>query len=201
MDEPISRKALIIITIFIQSAVLLIASLCIRVGNIDLLPSFAFQNRDLAYGLLTGAATALISFLCLTVGKNLPLFGDLRKMSEEFLAPLMSRLNPIDMLLLSALAGFSEEVLFRGILQQQLGMAGASFLFGFVHDPTFKQKGYMILATFAGIALGYLYQWTGSLWSCVAAHTFHNVVSMLILKYYIKTSPTPSESNSNDLPE
>ena len=83
------------------------------------------------------------------------------------------------------LAPVVEEMLFRGVfLRSFLQRYGpwraillSSLLFGLVHfDP-----GHMILATLLGIALGWLYYATRSLWPSVIAHAFQNAGVMLYL--------------------
>ena len=87
------------------------------------------------------------------------------------------------------LAPVVEEMLFRGIfLRSFLHRYGpwtaillSSLLFGLVHfDP-----GHVVLATLLGIALGWLYYATRSLWPSVIAHAFQNSGVML----YLKLSP------------
>lgn len=201
MDAPLSRNALLVVTIVLEAALLLVAAVWIHFAHIELLPTFAYKVQPILLGVLTGCGTVALSFLCLTVGKRIPMFADLRKMSEEFLVPMMAKLNVFDMLVLSMISGFCEEVLFRGIIQAQLGIAGASILFGIFHDPTFRQKGYVLLATVAGLVLGYLYQSTGNLWSCITAHSLHNAISMLLLRYLIKPTTTKSDTATTQKPE
>lgn len=187
MDTPpLSRNALIIITIVLEAALLLVAAVWINLAHLELLPSFGFKTAPILWGLLTGCGTVALSFVCITYGRRIPMFLELRKLSAEFLVPMMSKLNVFDMIFLSLISGFCEEVLFRGVLQAQMGIAAASVLFGIFHDPSFRQKGYIVLATAAGVALGYLYQTTGNIWSCITAHVFHNTVSMLLIRYTIK---------------
>ena len=190
---PLNRTSLLIVSMLLEGALLLVAALWMAVSQIPLLEKMQPSLSAVGFGIATGIATITFSMVCLTLGKNWPFLKDLRKMSEEFLAPLMSKLNPFDILLLSVLSGFCEEVFFRGILQAELGLVGASLIFGVFHDPSLKQKAYVVLASLAGLALGYLYQYTDNLWSAIAAHTFHNAVSMMILRYWIKPTPENDE--------
>ena len=83
------------------------------------------------------------------------------------------------------LAPVAEEMLFRGVFLRSFlhrhwpwtAILLSSLLFGLVHfDP-----GHMILATLLGIALGWLYYVTRSLWPSVIAHAFQNAGVMLYL--------------------
>ncbi len=182
----LNRGSLLTVTLVLEGALLLVSAVWIVLAQIPLLPKLTYNNSAIFYGLATGLGTVLVSMACITLGKNLPLLRELRKMSEEFLGPLVANLGLFDIILLSLVSGFCEEIFFRGILQAQFGVVAASVIFGIFHDPSLKQKAYVILAALAGLALGYLYQATGNLWSCIVAHVFHNAVSMLILRYWIK---------------
>ena len=80
------------------------------------------------------------------------------------------------------MAGFCEEVLFRGFilkgLQTRLGKNWAlvmtSALFGIFHILPHK----MIATGLIGLWLGYLYLKTGSLWANAYAHAFNNAIAL-----------------------
>ncbi len=80
------------------------------------------------------------------------------------------------------MAGFCEEVLFRGFilkgLQTRLGKGWAliitSALFGIFHILPHK----MVATGLIGLWLGFLYLRTGSLWSNVYAHAFNNAIAL-----------------------
>lgn len=137
-------------------------------------------------GLLVSLATTGFSLFSLTLGKGIPVLRELRKMSEEILAPIVEVLGPADIAFISLVSGFCEEVLFRGVVQSQIGLFPASLFFGLFHDPTFKQKSYVLFTIIAGVVLGYLYQQTGNLWSSITAHILHNFFALLLLRYLIK---------------
>ncbi len=79
----------------------------------------------------------------------------------------------------SLLAGFGEELLFRGVVQagfEQLFGAGAALLlaslcFGLVHAIT---PAYFVLATLMGLYLGLLYQLTGNLLIACLVHALYD---------------------------
>lgn len=204
--EALSRNSIIAISIVLESALLLGAAAWIYLGQIMLIPKFQFSISAILWGLAVAAVSTTVSILCVTLGKRLPIFAELQKMNEEFLIPLVSMLSPFDILFLSLLSGFCEEVFFRGLMLPQLGLFTSSIVFGIFHDPLFKQKAYVILASLAGVALGYVYQQTGSLWSCITAHAVHNFIAMLALRYFFKPNPngqgdSKPKDKSNDLSE
>jgi membrane protease YdiL (CAAX protease family) len=185
----LSRNAILSISITLEAALLLVAAIWMPYANVSLLPKFHFATTAILWGFVFAFASATISILCLTLGKRLPLLNELKTMTDEVLAPIIAQLCPADILLISVVSGFCEEVLFRGIMQAQFGLWITSIIFGLFHDPGLKHKAYVILAALAGLGLGYVYQLTGNLWSCISAHIMHNLISMLLLRYWNK-SPT-----------
>jgi membrane protease YdiL (CAAX protease family) len=93
----------------------------------------------------------------------------------------------ITLLLVGLLGPIAEEIFFRGFvlpgLIKRLGVGRAlvisSLVFGLFHiDPG------AIVPTFAlGLALGWVYVKTGSIWPAIFAHGLHNTVAVLIAKY------------------
>jgi hypothetical protein len=77
-----------------------------------------------------------------------------------------------DLFLLSAIAGFSEELLFRGLLQPWMesawgmaaGLLGSNLIFGLVHAVT---PWYALLAALVGVYLGLALDYGGGLYDFV----------------------------------
>ncbi len=95
----------------------------------------------------------------------------------------------VSVLIVGVLAGFSEELFFRGALQRLLGMASrnkhvavwlTAFVFSAVHFQFFGFVPRMLLGAF----FGYLLWWSGSLWLPVIAHVFNN--SLVVISEYAK---------------
>ena len=122
---------------------------------------------------LLSATAAGRALLALLATRNQTLFGKL---------PLWT------MLLMAALAGVCEEVLFRGWLQPIAGLGLASFLFALVHFPP-NRYAWRHPATWAmvalyfpvGLALGWLYQWRGNLLAPIVAHALSDALGLFAL--------------------
>lgn len=84
---------------------------------------------------------------------------------------------------ISLLAGFGEELLFRGVIQAGLeqpagavaALVIASLLFGLAHAVTLA---YFVLSTLMGMYLGILYQVTGNLLIVCLVHAFYDWVAV-----------------------
>ncbi|CAM9897233.1 unnamed protein product, partial [Heterosigma akashiwo] len=87
-------------------------------------------------------------------------------------------------LLLSIAAGVGEEVLFRGLLQngvgiklgQSIGLAVASIIFGLLHNVT---PVYALIATIYGFYFGFIYLATGNLAIPMIGHAFYDLVALI----------------------
>jgi membrane protease YdiL (CAAX protease family) len=184
--EALSRQAIFTTTIILEASLLLIAAIWLHFSNIHLLEKLQIVPTAFLWGLGAATLSTLLTVILIILGKNIPGLIELRKMSEETLAPLLHKFNFVDILLLSVVSGFCEEVLFRGVIQSQGGIWATSLAFGLFHDPSLRQKAYVIFACLAGLGLGYLYNSTGNLWSAISAHVVHNFCAMLMLRYWMK---------------
>ncbi|MEJ2688634.1 MAG: CPBP family intramembrane metalloprotease [Deltaproteobacteria bacterium] len=92
--------------------------------------------------------------------------------------PLLIELNQAEKIYISVLAGFSEELLFRGFLQPLWGIVVASLIFGALHAATF---GYFILATLMGFYLGGLLHYSGDLLVPISVHALYDVFALNLL--------------------
>ena len=116
-----------------------------------------YANAAVFYGIL-GTVPLFILFLLLQQMTAEPVVT-IRQLLLQTLAPGLLRCNWGDLFILAAIAGISEEVLFRGVVQPWLesawgmnaGLIASNLLFGLVHAIT---PLYLVLATVVGIYLG-----------------------------------------------
>ncbi|MGP3608261.1 lysostaphin resistance A-like protein [Anoxybacteroides rupiense] len=71
---------------------------------------------------------------------------------------------------------FTEEWLFRGVLQTRFGLLVASLIFAVLHVRYLAKWFSFIMVMLLSFFLGYLYAWTGILWVTISAHFFINFV-------------------------
>lgn len=92
------------------------------------------------------------------------------------------------LLVIAVLPAVGEELLFRGIVQQQLTIIfnrphlaiwAAGFLFSFIHFQFFG----FIPRLFLGVLFGYIYYWTGNLWLPILMHFINNCATLLIVNW------------------
>ena len=111
---------------------------------------------------------------------------EIKRLLAEFVRWLCAGRSTLELAAISGVAGFSEELLFRGTLLEGilhhfgsswLILAGSSLLFGLAHAITLT---YFVLATGAGIYFGVLVMATESL---VPAMVAHSVYDFVVLSY------------------
>jgi uncharacterized protein len=140
---------------------------------------------------LIGWTNELNSYLTLPEGlsflekwmKNAENQGEL--ITEAFLSTTSIAGLMVNVFMIAILPAFAEEILFRGALARlfkdwtknvHLAVFISSFIFAAIH-----MQFYGFLPRFLlGIALGYLFFWSGSLWLPIVAHFTNNFLSVMV---------------------
>ncbi|MDX1598446.1 MAG: CPBP family intramembrane glutamic endopeptidase [Marinobacter sp.] len=149
-----------------------------------------FGELSVAYATLLGVLGGMLTYFALfllTLGGvfSSSSLRDQMRFLHEFAC---SYSWPV-LLTLSVLAGFGEELLFRGVVQgwltEQFGvvfaLAAAAILFGLVH---FLSLAYFVMATVLGVVLGLAYIWSESLLMTMVWHGAYDVVALYCLRRY-----------------
>ena len=145
--------------------------------------SFLKMNVNVKNGLLWGI------FLSLLLGAFLILEAYLfNGVSFHFSLSFDDYLNTLLM------AGLAEEIVFRGVILQELDKRMTfwkanlitALLFLVIHYPIWIyndiifQSGSHIYVFIIGLLFGFVYKKTGSLWSVIILHAFHNYILSII---------------------
>lgn len=134
-------------------------------------------GEQLAWGLIAGLGAGALA-------NAIEFNGRWFRRLEDIAREVFERLRPtrIDLLLVSAGAGWGEELLFRGAIQPMLGIWATAALFALAHGLLTRLSWGRVLYTavlfFAGVGLGYLAEWAG-LWAAIAAHGVYDFVVLL----------------------
>src|SRR5690349_11094566 len=98
------------------------------------------------------------------------------------LQPFARSLSPAAVIVLALLSAAGEELLFRGLLQPWMGLWPQALLFGLVHQmPGPSRWIWVSWALVVGLALGVLFEVTGSLAGPLAAHALVNGLNLHFL--------------------
>lgn len=139
------------------------------------------QMRWDPLSILVGCAAILPMLACLKLASGL------RRLVRDLLGRPLSLCRWYDLVLLAALAGFGEELLFRGVLQPWLGrinpwvgIVGANLIFGALHALT---PGYAVYATAFGLYLSWLYGGFDepNLARPIIAHALYDYIAFLVI--------------------
>ena len=146
-------------------------------------------NLDLHWNLnaaLIGIVAAIPPFLLFlwTLNSKLQICSHHRHLFDSVLRPLFGGWSILQLLVISLIAGVSEEAFFRGAIQGSLAdrigvipaLVLASAAFGACHLLTWT---YAIIAALIGLYLGLLWIWTGSLLTPMVTHAVYDFVALV----------------------
>jgi len=143
-----------------------------------------------------GAAASMPLLLVLLLIVRLPWrpLQNLIRTVDEQVVPLFRPCGLPELAVISLLAGFGEEMLFRGVVQGAIGdwmagwvgdpggpwmgIAAAALLFGLLHPIT---TVYAVLAGLIGVYLGWLLLASGNLLIPIAAHAVYDFLALVYL--------------------
>ncbi|GED01048.1 hypothetical protein BAT02nite_06920 [Bacillus atrophaeus] len=89
---------------------------------------------------------------------------------------LFSKRSVPHIIFLTLLIAFTEEILFRGVLQTHIGLWTASLVFAVLHFRYLTKWLLFIMVTAISFLLGLIYEWTDNLFVPVMAHFIIDVV-------------------------
>ncbi len=181
------RIKILVIALLIESIALIMAFLLAWYFDINIFPLTANLFRDILIGTLAALPPfALFVFSLSEKAEKFPVIGSLRKVMITDIRAIFSSASFFDLILISLLAGFAEEVLFRGVIQVKSGIIIASILFGLIH---FVTPAYAVIAVIMGFYMGIFFHIFESLLIPIHLHFIYDLGALIYLKYFV-TSET-----------
>lgn len=148
--------------------------------GIDLLGAFRPTLDAAGLGTASGLALALtLPLVTAPWARRVLVLRGLRRAWDALESGLGPGLGVPGVLVLAFCSAVSEEAFFRGVLQQEIGIAATSALFGLLHP---LGVAYVLWAGAVGVGLGLLFTTTGSLAAPIAAHGVYNLVALAYLR-------------------
>jgi hypothetical protein len=139
-----------------EAALIPVAVILGWVASINPFENLYFSESAIAYGVI---GTMPLFLLFLTMEQmRIESVVKIKDLLFQTLGPGLHRYHWTDLLILAAIAGLSEELLFRGVIQPWIeaswgmtaGLVGSNIIFGLAHAVT---PLYAVLATLVGIYL------------------------------------------------
>ena len=180
---------------YFEAALILVAIALGWVADINPFANIFFSESALAYGIL-GTIPLFLMFLGLEQiqGKSVV---NIRKLLLNTLGPGLHRYHWTDLFILAAIAGVSEELLFRGVIQPWIerswgiaaGLIVSNIVFGMVHAVT---PLYALLAALVGIYLGLSMDYGGdrNLLTPIIVHSCYDFLAFVALMRVYRASLT-----------
>lgn len=103
---------------------------------------------------------------------------------EGDIFPLVRQASLGELLLGAVMAGFSEELFFRGLLQPRIGLVAASLVFGLLHGPSRVLWPLAAWAAGAGALFGLVYAAAGNLLLPTLVHAFYDAAALIYVRYH-----------------
>ena len=187
MNEPsIDSEKFFKTACYFESAMILVAIALGWVTGINPFEYIIFNERVIINGIM-GTLPLCVIFIALNQIQTNSL-QQIRLVLQNTLGPSLAKHHWTDLFVLAAIAGVSEEILFRGVIQPWLenlwglmaGLLISSLIFGLVHAVTFL---YFIMATAVSIYLGlYLdFENTRNLLTPIIIHGLYDFFAFFVI--------------------
>jgi uncharacterized protein len=192
--DIVNRRDFLRLAGLVEGGTVLLAVIIGRLAGIDPWADIAWTWPAVGIGVL---ATAPI-FLVYAFAR------DTRTVAIDAIGPALSLCRWYDLVVLAAVAGLGEELLFRGVLQPWLsgtspwvGFVAANVLFGLVH---FVTPTYALIAGGLGMYLSVVafHLPGGNLLSAIIAHGLYDYVAFLLIVREYRTRRTAISTQPRD---
>ncbi|MCF6251390.1 MAG: CPBP family intramembrane metalloprotease [Methylococcaceae bacterium] len=201
-NSPIKPDNFFKTACYFEGSLIFVAVVLGWMADIDPFENIHFSENAVFFGLL-GTIPLFLIFLAMEHIQHTSV-KKIRQVLIETLGPNMHRYNWADFFILAAIAGISEEILFRGVLQPWMenswgmtaGLIGSNIIFGLVHAVT---PLYAVLAMSVGIYLGIFLDYGGerNLLTPIVIHAVYDFLAfMAIIKSYRKTLKKAEQDSS-----
>jgi membrane protease YdiL (CAAX protease family) len=182
---------------YFEPSLVLVAVILGWIADIDPFQNIYFSETAVAYGLV-GTIPLFLMFLALEKIQGESVVK-IRELLLNTLGPGLHHYHWTDLFMLAAIAGISEELLFRGVIQPWIeaswgitaALIGSNVIFGLVHAVT---PLYAVLATLVGIYLGLSLDYGGdrNLLIPIIIHGFYDFLAFVALMRVYRSNLTTS---------
>ena len=140
-------------------------------------------TEGILIGLMTAVGLGAANYYLLCAAPDLAGVRSIRRLYVEGLKPVFGNLSASEITIISLAAGIGEELLFRGVLQTEMGLLPASVIFGLLHMGGSGTLVFGCWVMLMGGALGGLAIWTGGLMAPIVAHAVYDAAAMSYMRW------------------
>lgn len=186
MTTSKSNENLFNLACYFEASLVIVAVVLGWFLGIDPFKNIIFSEPAIFIGLL-GTLPLILLFIALNQIDNRYL-QQIRQILLDTFGPAMHQQHWTNLLVLAAIAGSAEEILFRGVIQPWMesswgvtaGLIGSNIIFGLVHAVT---PLYAVLATLVGIYLGLSLDYGGqrNLLTPIIIHGLYDFLAFLMI--------------------
>ncbi len=147
--------------------------------------SFVFGGavEGVVIGVVAAGGLGAANYYLLCGAPDMAGVRSIRRFYAERLKPIFENLSSTEITVISLAAGIGEELLFRGVLQAEMGLVSASVIFGFLHMAGTSTVVYGCWVMLMGGVLGGLAIWTGGLVAPIVAHAVYDAAAMSYIRW------------------
>jgi len=191
--SPINEQNFFKVACYFEGSLIVVAIVLGWIADVDPFANIIFSEMAVFYGII-GTIPLFIFFVAL-YQIQIDAFQQIKRTLLETLAPSMHRYHWTDLFILGAIAGITEEILFRGVIQPWMesswgmtgGLIASSIIFGLVHAVT---PLYALLATMVGIYLGLAMDYGGqrNLLTPIIIHGLYDFLAFLVIVHTYRSN-------------
>ena len=134
-------------------------------------------------GSMAAAGLGAANYYLLCGAPDIAGVRSIRRLYVEGLRPIFRNLSAREITVISLVAGIGEELLFRGVLQTEMGLLPASVIFGLLHMGGSGTLVFGCWVMLMGGVLGGLAIWTGGLLAPIVAHALYDAAAMSFIRW------------------
>ncbi len=176
MFDLTNRYEFLTLAVLFEGGLIGIASALGWWFGVDPLAHFAWSASGLYWGLV--ATVPMFGLFLVTNRFPIGPLRGIKQFLHDALGPSLVACRWYDLLLLAAVAGMGEELLFRGVLQPLLGNFWSNVIFGLAHLITLP---YAILAGLIGGYLGWLLDQSDNILAPIITHGLYDFLAFLVV--------------------
>ena len=187
-----ASRQLLIRALLLEGALIALALIWAFLRELPLRESFSINFPDSLLGVCIGVFLLGANYVLVEYGSRyFAFFRKIKCLIENEISPLFRRIGFSTIAIIALISGAAEELLFRGVLQAEIGIWFSSILFGAAHIWRKAAIVYGIYAAVVGLFFSAIYLWSGNLWVPALAHMVNNFAALLYYEHYLTKVKRP----------